>query len=116
METSEIKNASQRTNPTRLTKRGEAAVWAAGVGLATVGAAGTAISVDRPDFTGTHEVQVDQPTVTDLANEYVEGSEDHIKATVNKIVEMNPDVFQDGKPFVGHEDLGESIDVPESVK
>lgn len=73
-----------------------------------------------PDFEGSKQVKLTndpkEDTLTEVAVNNVDGAENHVKATVDKIVKMNPEVFQEGKAFIGSEDLGKKIDVPEEVR
>lgn len=102
--------------PVRYTRRGKAVLGLLGAGLA-VGGVGTIVEANNgPDFQGEHQITIKQgDTVTDLALDNVEGAEDHIKATVNKIVKMNPQVFEDGKAYVDGTDIGKTAETPDSV-
>lgn len=102
----------------RLTKRGRIATGVAalvGVGASVFGV-GAAAQNNAPEFEGTHQVTIDEATVTDIAHDHIKGSENDIKAAVNKIVDMNPQVFQNGKAYVESEDLGKEITVPKVEK
>ena len=102
--------------PVRYTRRGKAVLGLLGAGLA-VGGVGTIVEANNgPDFQGEHQITIKRgDTVTDLALDNVEGAEDHIKATVNEIVKMNPKVFEDGKAYVESEDIGKTAETPDSV-
>jgi len=100
--------------PVRLTRRGKAVLAVAGAGLSVFGAH-EVVASQQPHFEGTKQVTIHENTVTGIAHDEVAGSENHIGATVDKIVEMNPDVFQDKKAFVESEDMGKTIEVPKSV-
>ena len=100
--------------PVRLTKRGKAVLGLLGAGVA-VGAIAAGVEANTPDFHGEKTVTISENNVTDIAMNHVDGAENDVRATVDKIVDMNPDVFQDGKAFVGSEDVGDEIDIPDSV-
>ena len=100
--------------PVRLTRRGKAVLGLLGAGLAASGAV-AAVEANTPDFHGDHTVTITENNVTDIAMDHVDGAENDVRATVDKIVDMNPDVFQNGKAFVESGDLGQTITVPDSV-
>jgi len=112
----EIQTRSTETQdiPVRFTKCGKAVLGLLGAGLA-VGGIAASVESNTPDFHGEHAVTISKDTVTGIAKDHVRGAENATQATVRKIVEMNPDVFQDGKAFVESEDVGKTIDVPDSV-
>lgn len=112
----EVSNRNSETQnvPIRYTRRGKAVLGLLGAGLA-VGTIAAGAEANSPDFHGEHTVTVTENNVTDIAMNHVKGADSDVRATVDKIIEMNPDVFQDGRAFVESEDLGEKIEVPKSV-
>ena len=108
--------SNNRNNRTRLTKRGEAALLLIGTGLAIGGIAAT-VEANSTHFEGEKQTTItgDETTVTEIAHDNVEGSQNHIDETVDKIVSMNPEVFENGTAFVGSDDTGKNITVPKSV-
>ncbi len=100
---------------TRLTLRGKAVLALGGLAAVVGLGAGLQEALDT-DFHGEKTVTINKgDTVSDIAKNDVDGGASHTADTVNKIVAMNPDVFQDGKANLGSEDLGKDITVPESI-
>lgn len=88
---------------------------AALAGVAAFGLGYVANEANTTHFHGEQSVVITESNVTQIAEDHVEGADNDIQGTIQKIVEMNPDVFQDGQPFVESEDLGKTIEVPMSV-
>lgn len=103
---------------TKLTLRGRAVIALGGIaGVAALVGIGAGLhEATDTDFHGEKTVVINEGTVTEIANNDVDGGANHTADTVNKIVAMNPDVFQNGKAFVESKDLGEKIVVPESAE
>lgn len=97
----------------RVNVRGIAAVALAGVTALGLGYA--AHEGNTTHFHGEHPVVITQDTVTQIARDDVDHAANDIQGTVQKIVDMNPSVFQNGQAFVESEDLGKTIEVPKSV-
>lgn len=55
-------------------------------------------------------------TVNGIVNTEVDGGASHTGDVSEWVVNANPEVFQDGEAFLGSEDLGEEIVIPESAK
>jgi Tfp pilus assembly protein FimV len=105
-----------------LTRRGEhfrSAIY----GLATVAlAAITTVGVTEagsrqsPSYTGEHSVEVESgDTVFGIAKNEVQGDVHDRREVVYEIVSRNPQIFQDGTPSLGSEDIGETLVVPDQV-
>ena len=112
-------NESEAQNvPVRLSRRGKVVLKAVGIGMAAGAAVGSAAAMNAantPEFHGEHQVTITEDNVTDIAMDNVKGADNDIRATVDEIVAKNPKVFQDGKAFVESQDVGKTIEVPDSV-
>lgn len=97
----------------RVGVRGIAAAALAGVMVLGVGY--VASETNATHFHGKQPVVITESNVTQIAEDHVKGADNDIQGTVQKIVEMNPDDFQNGQAFVDGEDLGKTIEVPISV-
>lgn len=97
-----------------LTLRTKAALVLGGI-AATMGLGVGMGEVLETDFEGEKIIQIEHDTVSEIAVNEVEGGASSTGATIRRIVEMNPDVFQNGRAFVESEDIGKDIKVPESV-
>lgn len=88
----------------------------AGAAVIVAGGVNTGEDAYAPDFEGEQTVRItNETTVTDLALNHVDGAETATGATVNEIIDRNPEVFQDGKAFIGSEDINETVKLPDSV-
>jgi hypothetical protein len=106
--------------PLKFTRRGKIALAALGFSAA-IGVGHGLLEANDSDFKGTQIVEIDGSTtnLTDIA-QHVEGVEGHVGSTINKIVEMNPEVFQDrgenkSSAYVESQDIGQDVIIPKSV-
>jgi hypothetical protein len=106
-------------DPIRLTRRGKIA---SGV-LAIVAGAGAIFGVVKayeatgPEVSGEQYHLVEPGDTTwDIAKREVEGGASRTESVVNKIVDNNPAVYENGNAALGPEDVGASIVIPKEVK
>lgn len=115
-----ITHTNEKEIPVKITRRGKVALAALGIPAAISIGYGL-VEANDSDFKGTQIVEIDGSTrnLTDIA-QHVEGVDGHVGNTIDKIVEMNPDVFQDrgenkSQAYIESQDIGQDVIVPESV-
>jgi cell division protein YceG involved in septum cleavage len=99
------------------TKRRHVIAGLAMAGLALVTGKEVLNASEPPQMEGEQTVTiVPGDTVSDIVNYNVENGASNTGKVVDYVVNANPDVFQDGTPDLGSEDLGKDIVIPKSVE
>lgn len=100
--------------PLRLTRRGRALVWTAGVAL-SLGLGAGAAELNDTDFHGEQEITIsDENNITELVTEKVDGvAHVPLDAVTLDASKRNPEVLGDGR--IDHDDIGKTVSLPQSV-